>query len=192
MPKISRRKTRTRSGSIRRPQPIGAERRIRCRACSIRRQMKQFLPFLLGTLLHWSMLAVAGDTEQVPGPDLPTREISVAGRSFHVELAVTPAEKARGLMYRETLPEGSGMLFRVDPPATVSFWMKDVRFPLDLLYLDGRGCLLGHHDNVPPCTSIPCPIYSSARPASWVLELPAGTREGLGLTDRECAINLAP
>jgi uncharacterized membrane protein (UPF0127 family) len=149
-------------------------------------------PLLLAALLHWSMPAIAGKAEQVPVPSLPTREISVAGDTFQVEVAVTRAEKARGLMYRESLGERSGMLFQVDPPAAVSFWMKDVRFPLDLLFLDREGCLLGHHDSVPPCTAIPCPLYSSARPAGWVLELPAGTREGLGLADGDCAIDLAP
>ena len=154
--------------------------------------MKRPLLFLLGAMLHSSMPAVAADGGRAPVPRLPTQDIAVAGHTFRVELALTASDKERGLMYRDSLPEGHGMLFRFDPPAAANFWMKDVRFPLDLLYLDGNGCLISHHDRVPPCTSIPCALYPSRRAVSWVLELPAGTREGLGLADGDCSINLKP
>lgn len=92
-------------------------------------------------------------------------------------------------MYRDGLPEGTGMLFPFDPPAPVSFWMKNVRLPLDLLFFDRNGCLLGHHDRVPPCTDTQCPVYSSQRPISWVLEVPAGTREQLSLMQGDCVLH---
>jgi len=123
---------------------------------------------------------------------LPRIEISLAGHRLLVEVAVTADEKSRGLKFRATLPEGLGMLFPYEPPARVGFWMKDVRFPLDLLFFDRDGCLLAHHDRVPPCTAAPCPSYPSGDATSWVLEVPAGTRERLSFDGGDCVLDLIP
>ena len=141
-------------------------------------------------LLCWAIPAVILAQQKVPDFLLPTWQISVAGESFSVELAVSAEDRSRGLMYRESLPDGQGMLFRYDPPVPAGFWMKNVRFSLDLLYFDGEGCLLGHDDRVPPCSSAPCPVYRSHRPTSWVLELPGGTREQLLLVEGDCIPDL--
>ena len=128
--------------------------------------------------------------QAAPVESLPTRTISVAGHPFRVEVAVSATEKSRGLMYRSSLPDGQGMVFGYDPPRPVSFWMKNVRFSLDLLFFDRDGCLLGHYDRVPPCTASPCPLYPFQKPTSWVLELPAGTRERLAVEPGHCTADL--
>ena len=53
---------------------------------------------------------------------------------FDVELAVTPQERSRGLMFRDILPNRSGMLFVFDPPQPVAFWMKNTLIPLDIIF----------------------------------------------------------
>jgi len=147
--------------------------------------------FLVLIVLFCSSTPETNATQQtLPGAILPTREISIAGQSVLVELAVSAEEKGRGLMHRNSLQDGQGMLFRYDPAVPVSFWMKNVRFALDLLFFNHNGCLLSHYDRVPPCTDSPCPIYSSHHPTRWVLELPAGTRDRLLLLDGDCVPDL--
>lgn len=97
---------------------------------------------------------------------------------FRVEIADTPAARARGLMYRNRLAEDAGMLFLFDAPEVQSFWMKNTPIPLDMLFLapDGRVVDL-HRDAVPYSTR----TITSTLPAQAVLELPGGTSARLGI-----------
>ncbi len=70
--------------------------------------------------------------------------------SFEVELAVTPKERSRGLMFRESLPPRSGMLFVFDPPQPVAFWMKNTLIPLDMIFLDRVGTVIHVHSHAVP------------------------------------------
>ncbi|WP_170759868.1 DUF192 domain-containing protein [Ruegeria lacuscaerulensis] len=70
--------------------------------------------------------------------------------SFDIELAVTPQERARGLMFRESLPQRSGMLFIFDPPQPVAFWMKNTLIPLDIVFVDRAGTVTSVHANAQP------------------------------------------
>lgn len=69
---------------------------------------------------------------------------------FDVELAVTPQEKSQGLMFRETMPSRSGMLFVYKRPQPVSFWMKNTLIPLDMIFLDSTGLVTRVHENAIP------------------------------------------
>lgn len=69
---------------------------------------------------------------------------------FTVELAQTPADRARGLMFRDSLPRGAGMLFVYERPGRASFWMKNTRIPLDMVFADRAGRVVHvHHDARP-------------------------------------------
>ncbi len=70
--------------------------------------------------------------------------------SFDIEMAVTPQERALGLMFRESLPQRSGMLFIFDPPQPVAFWMKNTLIPLDIIFVDRTGTVTGVHANAQP------------------------------------------
>jgi hypothetical protein len=118
----------------------------------------------------------AGDRD-----DLETRRMRIADESFTVELAVTPADRRRGLMHRAELPAGHGMLFVYAGEGSRAFWMKNVGFPIDILFLDRKGALVDLSHRAPPCRRDPCPTYRSDAPARYVLELPAGTAERLDL-----------
>ncbi|HXH04676.1 MAG TPA: DUF192 domain-containing protein [Candidatus Competibacteraceae bacterium] len=110
-----------------------------------------------------------------------TATVRVDGHEFQVELAVSEAERARGLMHRERLAADQGMLFVQPQPAPAAFWMKNTLIPLDMLFFDAEGRLLALHQNVPPCTIPDCPIYPAAGPVKYILEVNAGTVRRLGI-----------
>lgn len=80
-------------------------------------------------------------------PKSPTLKIGTANIS--IEIANTSSTRARGLSYRPSLPKDQGMLFVLDAPETVSFWMNEMRFPLDLIWIS-RGRVVQLTDDVPP------------------------------------------
>lgn len=91
-------------------------------------------------------------------PSAPEAFFEIASQTIALEVAQTPNQQALGLMYRPTLASDRGMLFIFDPPQIVSFYMKNVLIPLDIIFLrDGK--VLEIAANVPPCTTEPCPLY---------------------------------
>lgn len=107
--------------------------------------------------------------------------VTLRGTSFAVELATDAMTRERGLMMRTSLPEGHGMLFVFRKEVPQGFWMKNTLIPLDILYFDGKRRFVSVQADVPPCKADPCPIYPSAAPARYVLELSGGTAARMGL-----------
>lgn len=116
------------------------------------------------------------------GQILPvTAEVELGGQLIGLEVAETPQQQAIGLMARESLSDDRGMLFPFEPPRAVSFWMKNVLIPLDMVFIrDGKIVAIARE--VPPCESNPCPTYGPADEAvDYVLELRGGLAASLGL-----------
>lgn len=110
--------------------------------------------------------------------------VDLAGTRYRVEVADDDAERARGLMFRDELPDGHGMLFIHDELAPQAYWMKNTRIALDILYFDDDRRLVSQQRDVPPCSAGDrCPSYPSDAPARYVLELNAGEAARLGLDD---------
>lgn len=110
--------------------------------------------------------------------------VEIGGERFKVEIADNDTERARGLMFRDELADGNGMLFIHDEQAPQAYWMKNTRIPLDILYFDNARKLVSQQRNVPPCSAgDACPSYPSDEPARFVLELNAGEAERLKLQD---------
>lgn len=99
---------------------------------------------------------------------------------LRVEVADTPEERERGLMFREELPEGRGMLFMFDKSQILHFWMKNTMIPLDILFFDERRNLVSAM-TMEPCVADPCPLYPSTAEARYALEVPAGFIERYGV-----------
>jgi uncharacterized membrane protein (UPF0127 family) len=108
------------------------------------------------------------------------------GFAVTAELAVNEEERARGLMFREEIHENQAMLFLFAEEDIHSFWMKNMRFPIDILWLDGDRRIVHIETRVPPCTREPCPTYTPDAAASFVLELQSGCagKHGLRIFDR--------
>ena len=110
--------------------------------------------------------------------------VELEGHRFQVEIADNDSERARGLMFRETMDENRGMLFVHDDQQPLAYWMKNTNIPLDILYFDSTRHLVSQQRDVPPCSlGNRCPPYPSNAPALYVLELNAGQAAKLGLKD---------
>lgn len=108
------------------------------------------------------------------------------GFSVTAELAVTDEERQLGLMFRTEIYPDQGMLFIFEEEGYHSFWMKNMNFPLDILWLDKDKRIIHLESHVPPCQKTLCPSYAPLLPALYVLELKAGSieKKGLKLYDR--------
>jgi uncharacterized protein len=127
---------------------------------------------VLGTLL--ALTLPLGAAPAVIALTLPS------GKVLQSEVMVDDADRAMGLMFRPSLPLDHGMLFRFEEPSFHGIWMKNCKFPIDILWLDEAQTIVHVAENVPPCKADPCPSYQPLRKATFVVELNAGQarREG--------------
>jgi uncharacterized protein len=107
--------------------------------------------------------------------------VTVGNTTVHAEVANTPAERETGLMNRTALNENAGMLFVFETEQQQSFWMKNMRFPLDIVFITADMRVLEIYQSVPPCTSDPCSLYTSNAPIKYALEVNSGFSERNGI-----------
>lgn len=125
--------------------------------------MKHAAPLLL-----LGIAAAAAATPASIGLTLPS------GKVLSVEVMVKDEDRAMGLMFRPSLPLDHGLLFVFERPDFHGFWMKNCRFPIDMVWLDEDGRVVHVAESVPPCKADPCPVYQPLRRALYVVELNAG------------------
>ena len=126
----------------------------------VREDLAQFLPI-------GGRLTISNDT--------------VKGEVIDLEVAKTPEQQSKGLMYRPALAPNRGMLFAFPPGQVVAFWMKNVPVDLDMVFVS-QGKIVGISTAV-PCVMEPCALYPSDKgiAADQVIELRAGRARELGL-----------
>jgi hypothetical protein len=122
-----------------------------------------FLPATLHARCVDSAVAIRGDWGQA---------------RFSVEVADSPAEQARGLMFVEQMPIMSGMLFVYPSPRSASFWMRNTLIPLDMLFFDETGTLTRVHAMAQPLDETPIPGGDAVQ---FVLEINGGLADRLGI-----------
>ena len=125
-------------------------------------------------LFFTALLSACASTQTIP-------TVSLKDKNFIVEIADQPAAQELGLMYRHELADDHGMLFIFNDTKPQSFWMKNCFISLDILFFDAQGRFINGHYRVPPCRTEECPIYESAQPAKYVLELKGGVGDALQL-----------
>jgi len=123
--------------------------------------------------------AAAPTSSELPRVPLEVRSGSRTHR-FTVEVARTSQEQARGLMFRERLGPGEGMLFPFSPPRPASFWMKNTLIPLDMIFIRPDGTIGRIAAN-----TVPHSLESVAfgEPAAAVLEIAGGRSAALGIRE---------
>lgn len=126
-----------------------------------------------------ALALVLGACGGSPAP--ATSTVRIGDVVIRVEVADTPAERARGLIGRPSLAPGTGMLFLFDPPAAPrTFWMKDTLIPLDLISI--RAGRVAAIQRLEPCRADPCPETITPA-ASQALEVAAGAADEVSVGD---------
>lgn len=104
-------------------------------------------------------------------------EATVSGIPLTLKVAATPQSQAKGYMEIEDSPlDNMGMLFVYDEDQPLSFWMKNVKFPLDIIFFDSEMNYINHEtmDSAHDADDHQVPQYHSKKPARFAVELPAG------------------
>src|SRR3954465_15899028 len=105
-----------------------------------------------------------------------TSKMTVGDQTLAVEVADTDYLRTRGLSYRESLNPGTGMLFVYNEPRPLTFWMYEMQFCLDIIWING-GEIRGAAESVcpvPGAVAQDLPVYASPEPVRYVLEVPSG------------------
>lgn len=110
---------------------------------------------------------------------LPVATMQVGGENFQVFIAETSEDRQQGLSFVESLGDREGMLFVFDTTDMYRFWMKDMNFSLDIIWLDDAGVIVDIASQV-TLESYP-ELFAPVMPARYVLEVNAGTVEQLFL-----------
>jgi len=127
--------------------------------------------YLLAALMGAALAVSAAATPAVIPLKLPS------GKVLETEVMVSDEDRQMGLMFRPSLPLDHGMLFIFEQPDFHGIWMKNCKFPIDIVWLDAERKVVHVAPKVPPCTAREdrdCPVYYPISRAAYVVELNAG------------------
>ena len=118
----------------------------------------------------------------------PRGTIKIDNKILDVQIAETDAQKTRGLMFENELPDDQGMIFVFSQEQIVPIWMLNMQFPLDIIWFDTNGNVLHIEKNVPPCKSAletaTCTVQNAdGKKAKYVLEVTAGFTDKFHITE---------
>ena len=141
-------------------------------------QLKKIIPpwisFLFLFLMFLSSVAYK-EIENVLGQEQKQNQtalVTVGGVNLITSLSTTPDAQSKGLAIRDSLNENEGMLFIFETPQKYSFWMKDMKFPIDIIWINQEGKIVHIEKNLPPCVFLlPCPSYAPKDDSLYVLEV---------------------
>ena len=142
------------------------------------RRVKKYL-FAVLVLVIVAVLAYAVLPKEVDTTVM--RTITIGGVSVAVDVADTEVLREQGLSGRSDLPSGKGMLFVFESDGLWGIWMKDMQFPIDIVWAGADGKVITVADNVAPETYPK--VFSPSAPARYVLELPAGFAAAHGIVE---------
>ena len=124
------------------------------------------------------------DSDKVGTKSLPNKvNITVNGVNLQADIALTTDEQSKGLSIKDILQPDEGMLFPYESPRILSFWMKDMKFPIDIIWLDSDKKVVHIEESLQPCSPLlPCSSYSPDVQAQYVLETVAGFTSANGIS----------
>ena len=126
---------------------------------------------------------------------LPVQTVKLGNVTLTVEIADTPDTMEKGLMFHAPLSLNQGMLFVFNPPQTATMWMKNMQFPIDIIWFDGNGNILHIEKSLPPCTdpNLSCAVYDgNSRKTSYVLEVVSGFIDHYNIDNKSKFVFIAP
>jgi uncharacterized membrane protein (UPF0127 family) len=112
-----------------------------------------------------------------------TIQTSIATQHFTVEVAATPEQQERGLMFHRSLAGNRGMIFPYDPPQDVSFWMKNTLIPLDIIFIRIDGTIV----RITQAKALDLTPLPAGEPVATVLEIRGGRAAELGIKEGDIA-----
>ena len=133
---------------------------------------------LVAAFVFSAFLALSAGFSQAAEKSVVEIVTKTGVHSFSVEVVDNDADRAKGLMHRRSLPEGTGMLFDFHREQDVSFWMQNTYIPLDMIFIRADGRIHRIAENTVPLSLEQVP---SRGPVRGVLEVIAGTSRKLGI-----------
>lgn len=135
------------------------------------------LILIIGTIISQNYLQNRDSNNSINSRS-KTPTATINNHTFKLEVAKTQKEKGVGLSTKSTLEQNVGMLFPFDKPGYYPFWMKNMKFPIDIIFIR-NGRIVTIHKNIKPPRNPNenPPIYNSKEPADIVLEINAGLSE---------------
>ncbi len=133
---------------------------------------------MIAAFVFSALLALSAGPGQAADKSLVEIVTKTGVHSFSVEVVDNDADRAKGLMHRRSLPEGTGMLFDFHREQDVSFWMQNTYIPLDMIFIRADGRIHRIAENTVPLSLEQVP---SRGPVRGVLEVIAGTSRKLGI-----------
>ena len=113
---------------------------------------------------------------QIDKTPKPPSTVAIDNQTYNVELSKTQAEQQQGLSGRNSIPQDQGMLFVFKTPARYAFWMKGMKFPLDIIFINDNKIVTVYRSipvaKDPKSTNLP--VYIPTQPANYALEINAG------------------
>jgi uncharacterized membrane protein (UPF0127 family) len=143
--------------------------------------MKILPAVLLLTIACTQPGPVPAASQPQPATASGPRVILPNGSVIAVEVVADDESRAQGLMYRDRLDPAAGMLFLFGEDQRHSFWMKNTRIPLDMIFIDANRRIVGIERDVPPCRVQDCPSYGPDADSRYVLEIAGGVAKQHGL-----------
>lgn len=118
----------------------------------------------------------------------PRGTIKIDSKILDVQIAETDAQRIRGLMFQNELPDDQGMIFVFSQEQIVPIWMLNMQFPLDIIWFDANGNVIHIEKNVPPCKSAletaTCTVQNAdGKKSKYVLEVTAGFTDKFQITE---------
>ena len=134
------------------------------------------LLFLLSIVYSLPVVIMGGEQKvyALNADNVSSSSVRIKNLIIYVDLAKTPEQQAKGLSIKNTLNENEGMLFIFDTPKEYSFWMKDMKFPIDIIWISSDNKIVHIEKNLQPCAFfLFCTSYSPHANSKYVLEVPS-------------------
>lgn len=128
-------------------------------------------------IVSLSLCLMACQSESTSVDDYYARDITLPdGTVVKAEVNMTTIDMGRGMMFRDSFPEGRAMLFIHSTPNKYQYWMYQVKIPLDIVWLDSTRRVVEIVESAPPCLtkSSECPLHGGTEMATYVVEFPGG------------------